>query len=109
MKKTLGGLYVLEAHLAVVGGDALGGSVFPLRRSAGRLYSLNRADCLHDRKPVPVHPEVADLPAFHLIPRTGSRLPPFASWSDPAKVAPVRRGRAHSNCHNIALGHHIRD
>src|SRR5881396_2699379 len=25
-----------------------GGSVFPLRRSAGRLYSLNRADCLHD-------------------------------------------------------------
>src|SRR5436309_12119085 len=84
-----------------------GGSVFPLRRSVGRLYTLNRADCLHDRKPVPVHPEVADLPVLHLIPRTGSRLPPFASWSDPAKVALVRRGRAHSNGDKIALGNHM--
>ncbi len=31
----------------------------------------------------------------------------FASWSDPAKVALVRRGRAHSNGDKIALGNHI--
>src|SRR5437879_4271637 len=78
-----------------------------LRHSAGRLYSLNRADRFHNREPVPVHPEVTDLPVLHLVPRTGGRLPPFASWSDPAKVALVRRGRAHSNSDKIALGNHI--
>src|SRR5207244_3101258 len=83
------------------------GPSFPVRGSAGRLYSLNRADRFHDREPVPVQPEVADLPLLHLVPRTGGRLPPFASWSDPSKVALVRRGGAHPNGDQLALGNHL--
>src|SRR5439155_26712495 len=80
---------------------------FPVRRSAGRLYSLNRADRFHDREPVPVHPDIAELPILHLVPRTGGRPPPFASWSDPSKVALVRGGGAHPNGDKIALGNHL--
>src|SRR6266566_3379917 len=83
------------------------GSVFPVRGLAGRLYSLNCADRFHDREPVPVHPEIADPSVLHLVPRTGGRLPPFASWSDPSKVALVRGGGAHPNGDKIALGNHM--
>src|SRR2546427_12585343 len=80
---------------------------FSVRGSAGRLYSLNRADRFHNREPVPVHPEIGDPSVLHLVPRTGGRLPPFAGWSDPSKVALVRCGGAHPNGDKIALGNHL--
>jgi len=63
-------------------------------RSMGRLDTLNRADRLHDREPVSVHPEVADLAVSYLVPGAGRRLPPAARRSYPTELALVGCGSA---------------
>src|SRR5438105_1525118 len=82
----------------------------PLRASAvSGLDTFDGADRLHDREPVPVHPEVADLSVLNLVPRAGRCLPMLSGRRDAPELAEMRRIRAYPNGDDVVLPNQLLD
>src|SRR5438034_8040250 len=76
---------------------------------ASGLDTFDGTDRLHDREPVPVHPEVTDLSVLNLVPGAGSCFPMLSRRRDAPEIAEMRRVGADPDGDDVVLPNQVLD